>query len=541
MKSVSVQDPQGKALPFRQFTPGLIALLFFSFGILIFISPAAASATNVYIAQSAAGAASGTDCADAYAVTFFNTAANWGSGAAQIGPGTTVHLCGTFTGTAGANMLTVQGSGTSGSPVTVLFESGAVMTAPYWSGANGAIELNSKSYIVVSGGSNGIIENTANGSGFANHQNSIGIDAASTTNCEIKNLSILNIYVHSSASDNAIDQTAMNAIKSYPPSTNLTIDNNTIHDCGWCLDGYGNGYLVSGNNIYNMDHGLAIGLGAGSAGNMTIHDNHIHDYANWDTTTDAYHHDGIHAWGQGGTITSLTIYNNLFDGDMGVNITGHIYLEQAVNDVQIYNNVFLQGAGSNPDNTGIVCYCNYGATTATGGQFYDNTVIGNSTISSGNGNTCVAINQTTSMSVENNVIEGCYTLVSLNASPTFTVLDYNTYQDAGSDFSSTTTLCWNGASFCTTNLATWKSNSGGDAHAQLKTAAQINLSSIGQPLSGSAVIGAGTNLTSLGISALDFDKAGTARPSSGAWDAGAYEFADPPAPNPPANLTASAH
>ena len=32
-----------------------------------------------------------------------------GSGAGQIGPGTTVHLCGTFTGTAGGGMLTARG------------------------------------------------------------------------------------------------------------------------------------------------------------------------------------------------------------------------------------------------------------------------------------------------------------------------------------------------------------------------------------------------------------------------------------------------
>jgi hypothetical protein len=104
---------------------------------------AQAAATNIYIAQNAAGAASGADCNDAYAYTFFNSSANWTTGtpsSAQIGPGTTVHLCGTFTGTAGSTMLTVQGSGASGSPVTILFDNATNgnLTAPYW-GANGAI------------------------------------------------------------------------------------------------------------------------------------------------------------------------------------------------------------------------------------------------------------------------------------------------------------------------------------------------------------------------------------------------------------------
>ncbi len=59
---------------------------------------AKASASSIYIAQSAAGAANGADCADAFAVAFFNNSANWGGGGNQIGAGTTVHLCGTFAG-----------------------------------------------------------------------------------------------------------------------------------------------------------------------------------------------------------------------------------------------------------------------------------------------------------------------------------------------------------------------------------------------------------------------------------------------------------
>ena len=54
-------------------------------------------ANDVYIAQSAAGTANGADCADAKAASFFNTISNWGTGAGQIGAGTTVHLCGTNT------------------------------------------------------------------------------------------------------------------------------------------------------------------------------------------------------------------------------------------------------------------------------------------------------------------------------------------------------------------------------------------------------------------------------------------------------------
>ena len=43
----------------------------------------------------------------------------WGGGSTQIGPGTTAHICGTITGSAGAVAFTFQGSGTSGNPVTL--------------------------------------------------------------------------------------------------------------------------------------------------------------------------------------------------------------------------------------------------------------------------------------------------------------------------------------------------------------------------------------------------------------------------------------
>src|ERR1700693_3618937 len=65
-----------------------------------------AQSANIYLAQSALGSANGADCNDAYSYSFFNSSGNWGTGGAQIGPGTTVHLCGTFTGTPGQTLLT---------------------------------------------------------------------------------------------------------------------------------------------------------------------------------------------------------------------------------------------------------------------------------------------------------------------------------------------------------------------------------------------------------------------------------------------------
>ena len=112
--------------------------------ILVTFAAAFATASDIYIAQNAIGANTGADCADAHAVTWFDSGSNWGSGGGQIGPGTTVHLCGTFSAPAGASeYLTFQGSGTNGNPITLLFESGAVLTATYWSG--GVIDIAGRS------------------------------------------------------------------------------------------------------------------------------------------------------------------------------------------------------------------------------------------------------------------------------------------------------------------------------------------------------------------------------------------------------------
>src|ERR1019366_4356515 len=129
-----------------------------------------AFANNIYITQS--GSAAGSCTSSVQTPAFFNAAANWGSGASQIGPGTTVLLCGTFTGSAGSTLLTFQGSGTSGSPITLKFDTNALLTAPYWAGGSGAINVNSRSYVTIDGGTNGTIQNTANGTSLTYQKSS---------------------------------------------------------------------------------------------------------------------------------------------------------------------------------------------------------------------------------------------------------------------------------------------------------------------------------------------------------------------------------
>ena len=97
--------------------------------------------SNIYTAQTWTGQNTGYDCADALGlnlngqISIPNDAGYWqgNGGAAQIGPGTSINLCGTISTT-----LNAQGSGTSGSPITFNFLAGSSGTAS----ANGQSFIN---------------------------------------------------------------------------------------------------------------------------------------------------------------------------------------------------------------------------------------------------------------------------------------------------------------------------------------------------------------------------------------------------------------
>lgn len=90
--------------------------------------------SDMYVAQTFQGLATGLDCANAFGLTngvsvaSSNDADYWTSG--MIGPGTTIHLCGTIT-----TEPAVLGDGAPGNPITFKLESGA--TIPYKIPPNG--------------------------------------------------------------------------------------------------------------------------------------------------------------------------------------------------------------------------------------------------------------------------------------------------------------------------------------------------------------------------------------------------------------------
>ena len=61
-----------------------LAVFFLASAFLFFPSNANAQAANIYVAQNATGAGTGGSCADALAVSFFNSSGNWERAQAKL-------------------------------------------------------------------------------------------------------------------------------------------------------------------------------------------------------------------------------------------------------------------------------------------------------------------------------------------------------------------------------------------------------------------------------------------------------------------------
>jgi hypothetical protein len=511
----------------------------------------AAKANDVYIAQTAAGSANGSSCANAFAYTYFNTKGNWTSSIAsgtQIGPGSTVHVCGTITVGANTEALVFQGSGLSGSPVTLYFESGAMLASPEWppQGSGGAIDTSNQNYVVVNGngGANGatqgVIEATATGDSGAAcpggsctyHDDSNGIEADSSNNLTVEGLAIIDMYVTTTGVPSG---GGGSCIWDHGQATNWTITNNLMHDVSWCINlqydsGTSSGITISNNQIYNIDHGIAIGgpHAGNTLTNVVVSGNNIHDYSNWDTPGDVWHHDGIHIWGYNDdgsdTISGVDIYDNKFGGCVGQNVTAHIFVEAnggSTKNVRIYNNSLIDTCNGG-DGDGLL------TTGEDGGyQIYNNTFMGTS------GDVCVGTSSSPNTTFVNNVVSGCGTLMYVTSGGSFASggLHNNIYAAC----SSTSSNCFAYNGNYSGSFSTWQSETGQDASPSAYVSS-ANLSPAGVPQAGSPVIGVGANLTSLSISLLDTDIAGNPRLPVGAWTVGAYSTSGT-APQPPTGLT----
>jgi hypothetical protein len=524
---------------------------------------ASANAKAFYVSGSSNRTTGGTSCGDALSVAWLNNSSSWGSASHQIGPGTTVFLCGRFQGRPGQQLLVAHGNGTASAPITIKFMPGAILSAPYWSGL-GAIYLQGRSYITVDGGTNGIIENTANGTGRAYRQNSVAIYGLWCNNCTVQNLTIQNLYVRTSATDLAPTHST-NCVY-WHQANNMTVNHITCHDTAWAVVGDGNNFTLSNSNIYHVDHGVASGP-SGKTSGFSIHNNHFHDFANWDSPTNTYHHDGIHLWGQnGGTVTNGSIYANTFDGDFGVNITGHVFLQDSVQHVAVYNNIAV--APTNRTINSIWFHAT--STSMRGGPATNNSAYNNSINAGGHrAGTAILAQYQLQFTAVNNIMGGGVSDVSIQAGTTLssTGVNNNVYRDLFAEFGDRNSFSYKGQWFYSISL--WRAACHCDSASRLILGTQTTAFSpitggLGPTVAGAAVTvsdvysadaaatsdavnmavvptattkdaefdllytvgeGNGINLSELAVddlAPLAFDKNGVARPASGPWNVGPF-------------------
>jgi len=504
-----------------------------------------AKAADIFIAQNAAGANSGQSCANAYAYGFFNSASNWGNGASQIGPGTTVHLCGKITA-----QLTAQGSGSSGSPITMFFEPGASITLSVCP-SSGCLGISGLSYITVDGGAtcgwvsgalvscNGSVLATASGSAFGNGgTSSFGIEATNCAYCEIRNLQV-SVYQHTSSSDSPNgDMRGIDQLGIKTPGATFLVHHNIVHEAASAIvyvPGSSNdsGLQVYNNYLYNSNSGLDISNNNnGSLTAALVHDNHFGSNSNWDTAGCAYHHNSLHAFAYTTTNSGIQYYNNLIDGNWGGCPTSELFLEGSGslnNNCTVFNNLFL--ATYAQENNGVVSITCGGMV-----RFFNNTLIG----SLQSGDTCLSIQGTSGASVyvENNIISGCNTLLeSGNPANFWATWNYNVW---GGDPSGTPWALSCGNSGCSYySYSGWQSACSCDSKSTFgSSTSYVSVNTNGTLASGSPALGVGVNLSNLGIIPLDSDNAGIARPANGSWVAGAFTAGTSNAkPAPPTGIS----
>jgi len=500
-------------------------------------------AEDVYLAQAAAGGGTGANCENAKAITFFGVGGNWGTGEGKISAGDIVHLCGTIT-----SKLWFQGGGAIGSPVTLLFETGANISVSPGCGTDGCVNLGGNSYIAIDGGvsqpcgwnmttnqsegtCNGVIRNMLYGStdatcpgGACTTQADSGelIKSTGSSNIEIRNLELGPSYIHTTTGSGGNDYHGTGCIYNNGGS-NWNIHNNKLHDGGWCATmSFGSGtvsnIVMSNNEFYNNSHMTAFaGSGSGSIDGVTFSGNYFHDMYMWDTTSMAWHADAIHFYGSSGSIKNITIYNNIFGGNTGHDVTGQIFTEAVsggTSNIVIFNNVFnitsVPPAGSN--------YL-WGPAQCTSCSFYNNTLNG--------GGTSISLGYSTndvSAAVANNIIQGAYWLFNVSTSyVTLSPFNFNAYGP-------NTGGIWGCRGGNYNNFTDWKAACS-EGSSSIYNASSLGLDTALKPQSVSPVIGAGVNVCTTSPAfctshpAIGYDITGNPRPASGPWDIGAYQYA----------------
>jgi len=345
---------------------------------------------EIFVANTAQGAANGTSAANARSLAWLNDAINWGAGDGKISAGDTVHLTGTLT-----SSLNVMGGGAPGFPITILFEKDAKLSAPAWpigdpvNYTGGAIVVNRKNFITIDGGENGIIECTDNGTLLGNRKNSVGINGTSASVFTVKNLTVRNMFVRVIGTSQTGSIGIQNTCKVGNPFTDFTVENCTISDASLGIDAdYATGcarYTFNRNTIFNCNWGGRIGdrNSASTITDVVISNNNLSRWTNWDGTDAAsqatFHHNGFYCWAEsGGSFNKVTAFGNTvgpkYSSVKPNGATAGLFFSGAgmKGPISVYNNLFLEDPNDSPANGNIFIWPGFGAVS----HIYNNTFIG---------------------------------------------------------------------------------------------------------------------------------------------------------------------
>ena len=475
-----------------------------------------AAAKDIYVAQTALGANSGTDAVDAHGSAWFNAAANWGAGGSQINPGDTVHLVGTFT-----NALNLNGGGLPGAPTTIYFEPNANITMPAIP-ATGGINCGNNNYLTIDGGVNGLIQSTSNGTGLAHAGTSVGVLCGdgnrSLSGITVQNLTITNLYNRTAASSEV--SPAASGIQFFGNLTNVLVRNCSV---SWCSTSYffiykpgvNYGLECCSNTATHCNWGICVGQGnaGASLGAVSLHHNRINLGTDWEDPADNYHHDGIFTFATDANcqITNLAIHDNIVGPYFGTHVTAAVYVSSVPSGIQnllIYNNILFTSTNSAPSNGFI--FVNGGVNC----WLYNNTLDANN-----QGGMGIQAGTGANILIGNNIVSGMYYPIVEQTAGIITGCDDNLYWYNGGPMY----FYQAGGFYFLNQWMGW----GYDTHAITASPGFNNEAGFDFSLQpGSAAMGTGANESAW----FTTDITGAARPTAGAWDIGAY---NPPVTLPP--------
>jgi hypothetical protein len=486
-----------------------------------------------YIAQSAGTFSGGSACNGQQAIT----PATWNS--TSESPGDISYICGTINAAAGATVLTIGWSGTSSAPIQLIFDTDAIIQAPYLN-VSGGIVVNGQSWVTINGGGNGIIQNTLDGTSGQNcpggpcssQSDSSPIYLTRCTHCIVENLNIASVYVRASGDTNQYGTGITVRDSGISGASNTLIANNTISNAysgiSWFNGANESGIEIEGNTIGYTNWGIAvIALDPlNTITGITVHDNNIHDQSNWDDYPNPYnnHHNGVFIFANqtGNALSGCYVYNNYFYGSFGSGTSPGLYLDNvSTGDFRCtaFNNVIVPSTTGSGGEGGLTAQ-NESGSGPVDLIAYNNTVAASSASAGPSGLWIQGASMATTL--ENNIIYGWNYDLNTQSGAYNPTSNYNAWYTGAAGLFNV-----NGSEYST--LAAWQSASGQDA-GSISANPNLNLSTW-VPNSASPVIGLGTNLYSLcagqpnpGLGALCFDKNGTARPSTGNWDAGAFQY-----------------